>query len=359
MKSALLLITLSLFVAICNAQATSQLDECESVVTKAANPSIPPSICSVAVSLITRDEHVASVTIEGVLTLRDGILKDHAWPPKLGSTLLLADSKRLFKDVEQEGKVYSDEAAMLPSLKTAWEEMRGAYCDFHPGDAYSDLADQQQVCPDVDGRAASSFPSTSSSARPTHFSVVSSASGTKMCQKAITFAVAQSGGLDYRLPNVSTKWLDKAQKKYPNVCFLQYGARSGQENYLIVLSSSNSAFGGLQPVFHRSTTITPVSGSGTVTDNAGGIRDFTYQGTVTTTTTMQSNVPYTDTTADFYANAYTEDGSLVGTSERSSSSRQGGDPSNALGYNLMSGLLSIHLKEHLLDSIVKKVSTLP
>jgi hypothetical protein len=96
-----------------------------------------------------------------------------------------------------------------------------------------------------------------------------------------------------------------------------------------------------------------------VTDNSGSTWYFTYQGTVTTTTTTQTNVPYTDTTSFFYANAYSEEGSLVVTSDRTASTRQGGDPWNALGYNLTSALLSINLKERLLESIVKQVNTLP
>lgn len=355
MKNAVLLFSLFLLVPTCFAQTATQIAECQKAVKKAADSDIPPSICSVVLGPLKPNEHVASVDNSYVMTLTDGILHFYPLPPKLRTTLLLANSKKLFKSMEQEAKLSPFAAAMLASNKDLWEEMRKAYCAYHPGDAYSDLADQQQVCPEADGSAINSTTDAVALKHPAPFSVSPGAAGTKTCQKAITFALAQNGEIVYRLPNVSNKWLDKAERKRPNVCFLQYDARSGQENYLVVLSSSSSAFNGLQPVFLQTTTMEPVSGSGTVTGTQGGTWDFTYQGTTTTTTTAQTNVPYTDTTNHFYANAYKEDGTLVGTSERAASARQGGDPSNAFGYNLTSALLSFHLEEHLLDEIVEKI----
>lgn len=364
MKRALLLTSFLLFVPICNAQTAAQLEECHKAVEKAADPVIPPSICAVTLGDLRPDEHVVTVDDVGVMTLTGGIIHDHPLPPRLETAINLEKVRRTVAEDEQvmkgESTPNDSQAGMLVSIKEQWATIRDSYCYFHPGDTYLDLTGSQQICPGKGPGGAESADSsniavTDSGPQSSPFNV----QGTKKCQKAITFARAQNGGLAYRLPSVSSKWLDKAQKKYYNVCFLQYGAQSGQENYLIVLSSSSSAYVGLQPVFHRATTIEPVSGSGIVTDGVGGTWDFTYQGTATTTTRTQENVPYTDTNADFYANAYGGDGSLVATSERSASSRQGGDPSNALGYNLTSALLSIHLKEHLLDSIVKKVSSLP
>jgi hypothetical protein len=344
------------FALLCSAQTTKQIDECKNALAKNPDPDTPPSVCSLSLVQLAPDERVVSVSLTGVETLTKGIFKEHRWPPKLESALLLAEAKRLCRDVQQKSKENPDVAApFLESLKGNWVEQRDYYCSYHPGDVYSDLADQEQLCPEAAGHSANSV-ATASLQPFSPFKVPPSSQGTSTCQKAITFAAVEHSGLAYRLPNISTKWLDKAQKKYPAVCFTQYGAHSGQRNYLVVLSTSSSAYSGLQPVFHRNTTVNPISGSGTVTGNTGATWDFTYQGTITTTTTLQTDVSYTDTTRSFYANAYSESGSLVGTSERSASSRQGGDASNALGYNLTSALLSIHLKEHLLEDIVKKVS---
>ena len=187
----------------------------------------------------------------------------------------------------------------------------------------------------------------------------------KNCTKAITFAVAGNGSLAYRLPNVSHKWFDKAEKKFPNVCFTQDSthASTNAEQYLVVLSTQSSAFNGLFPSYHTTTNTTtnPVSGNGTATGSQGSSWAYTYQGTVTstTTTTQETNLPYTDTTLRLFANAYDKNGNQIGSAYRSESSRQGGDAANTLGYNLGARLGAIHLKEHLLDEIVDRVSTVP
>jgi hypothetical protein len=234
-----------------------------------------------------------------------------------------------------------------------WPAFRAEFCRTHRGEAYTDLSNAEVFC---NGMAHGVTGHSMVNSVPTAASLPSSSRGTRTCQRAITFAYARDGNLTYKLPDEPQKWLVKLQDKYPNVCFLQNSAIDGLQNYLVVLSSSSSAYDGLQPVLRRNTTTAPISGSGAVTDNTGGTWSFTYWGTVTTTTRSESNIGYTDTTVGFFANAYREDGSLAATSERTETSRQGGDPYNALGYNLTSALLAIHSKEHLLESIVKKVN---
>jgi hypothetical protein len=185
------------------------------------------------------------------------------------------------------------------------------------------------------------------------------------CVKAITFAVAENGSLTYRLPNVSPKWFEKAQKKFPNLCFAQQDSRAhaNAEEYLVVLSTQSSAFNGLYPSYHTttSTETNPASGNGTVMDSSGSSWSYTYQGTVTstTTTTQEANLPYTDTTVSLFASAYDKNGKHLGSAYRSESFRQGGDAANTLGYNLGARLSSIHIKERLLEDVVAKVSAAP
>jgi len=185
------------------------------------------------------------------------------------------------------------------------------------------------------------------------------------CAKVVTFAVAERGNLVYRLPNVSPKWFEKAEKKFPNVCFSQNGsyANATADQFLIVLSTNSSAFNGLYPSYHTSTntTTSPVSGNGTVTNYSGSSWEYTYQGTVTSTatTTQETNLPYTDTTLGLFAGAYDESGKQLGSAYRSESYRQGGDGANTLGYNLGARLAAIHIKERLLDDIVGKVHAFP
>ena len=104
-----------------------------------------------------------------------------------------------------------------------------------------------------------------------------------------------------------------------------------------------------------------MSGSGTVTDSYGGMWFYTYNGTVTTTTTSTENVdlPYIDTANTLYVSCYRQDGTPCGISWRTITSRSGGDPYNTLGYNLGSLLASIHMKQNLLRDAVNRVANEP
>jgi len=90
-------------------------------------------------------------------------------------------------------------------------------------------------------------------------------------------------------------------------------------NYLLVFSTSQSAFNGIYPTVRTNTSTntstTPVSGSGTVTDNYGGMWNYTYDGTATTTTTTTTttheNLPYTDTSNTLYLNSYDQQGRMI------------------------------------------------
>ena len=108
------------------------------------------------------------------------------------------------------------------------------------------------------------------------------------CEKNVSFAVAEGGQIVPRVPAFADKWISKNQKKYAELCFSQT-PNSRAANYLLVFSTSQSAFNGIYPVVRTSTNTntntTPVSGSGTVTDNYGSMWNYTYDGTVTTTTT--------------------------------------------------------------------------
>ena len=53
---------------------------------------------------------------------------------------------------------------------------------------------------------------------------IAGAQATQVCKRSVTFAVATNGSLVYRLPNVSLKWFDNAQKKFPCLCFAQHDA---------------------------------------------------------------------------------------------------------------------------------------
>jgi hypothetical protein len=183
------------------------------------------------------------------------------------------------------------------------------------------------------------------------------------CEKFITFAMAENGSLVPKPPNVSDKWWKKMQNKYRNVCFEGMGSpTSTSVHYLVVLSESDSAFNGLYPVFRTETdtSITPISGSGTITDYTGSRWYYSYQGTLTTTTTTttQTDVPYTDTTYGAFANAYNTDGRLVASDRKNVTYRTGGDPANSMGYNIASRLFSGDPSKKVVESMLKQLSVM-
>jgi hypothetical protein len=180
------------------------------------------------------------------------------------------------------------------------------------------------------------------------------------CDNALTFAIADGVRLDFRFPHMSEKWVKKIQSKYKNICFPQLRASDvGRTNYLVVLSTSSAAFNGLFPKFTTTTewNTTPVSGSGSVTDYYGRVWNYSYTGSVTTTTTStyEQNLPYTDTTYGYFANAYSEGGDLVAWQRQFKTVRSGGDPANSLGYNLGTALFNRHPEEKLLENLIKRL----
>lgn len=181
---------------------------------------------------------------------------------------------------------------------------------------------------------------------------------TGVCDKTISFASIQGGQLASTGPSFTTKWVEKNQKKYPSLCFVQ-SPRPDKTNVLFVFSTSESSFNGLYPTTRASTSTdtSPVYGNGTVTSNYGSTWNYTYSGTVTTTTTTTSQVdlPYTDTSHYLYIYVYDSNGTLLSRHSRSVTTREGGDGANTLGYNLGAALSAIHLKEGLLKEAVASV----
>src|ERR1700722_14336292 len=179
------------------------------------------------------------------------------------------------------------------------------------------------------------------------------------CGKYISFAVAEGGQIVSDAPGFTQKWISKNQKQYPGLCFSQ-NANPNAANYVLVFSTSKSAFNGLYPTVrtNTSTSTSPVSGSGMITDNYGGMWTYTFDGTATTTTTTTTHesLPDTDTSNTLYLYSYNQHGKLISWHSRTVTTRQGGDGANTLGYNLGAALFSIHFKEHLLKDAVADVA---
>jgi len=150
-------------------------------------------------------------------------------------------------------------------------------------------------------------------------------------------------------------WVRKNAKNYPDVCFLPNPLKD-HANFLVVLSNSPRFFQGFQAVTTTATNTTPVSGSGTVTDNYGGTWNYTYNGEVTTTTTTQENVPYQINTNILYANAYNDDGAIVSHRYHVYSTQTGGNGYSAFGYNMGNALRAINARGRLITSVVQDLA---
>jgi hypothetical protein len=180
------------------------------------------------------------------------------------------------------------------------------------------------------------------------------------CSKVVSFALADASGVH---PFMGTgnwigNWVQKNTKKHPDICFSQ-APMQVHANYLIVLSQSTGYLTGLDPVVRTdtSTSTTPVSGSGTVRDNYGGMWNYTYDGTATTTTTstIHENAPYTINSRTIYAYAYGDGGAIISQRYHVYSTKTGGDAANSAGYNIGNALGAINARGRLLNSVVKDI----
>ncbi|HEY1462934.1 MAG TPA: hypothetical protein VGF44_05910 [Terriglobales bacterium] len=278
-------------------------------------------------------------------------------PPRLRSEIAIKSITESVKSLEliSEKQSYS---ALLSIGNDLWSRMRDVYCHYHPEEEYVSPSNQTLRCaeqtalPDEkivettfdyvvvyksnillakvanttdNSRPNSTIPNSPSSASHLLVSVAA------VCQKNVSFAVAESGQIVSRVPHWIQTWIAKNPKKYSGLCFSQ-SPNPDSSNFLVVLSASQTSFNGLYPTLrtNTSTSVTPESGSGTVTDNNGGMWNYTYNGTVTTitTSTAQLNLPYTDTSNTLYLYGYDQQGKSISQRWRTITTRQGGDGAN-------------------------------
>lgn len=97
------------------------------------------------------------------------------------------------------------------------------------------------------------------------------------CSRNISFAVAENGQVSPRAPEFTQKWIQKNQKNYPGLCFSQ-SSNPSAISFLFVFSTAQTSFNGLNPTVRTNTqtNTTPVSGSGTVTNNIGSSWNYSY-----------------------------------------------------------------------------------
>lgn len=391
----------------------SQLQECQRQVDTEV---FPTDTCAVIVGYLAPTDKLGLGPYEDgsfmVLSpSADGksSLKTYYLPARLRSEIALKTVDRTVHDAQSfaEKEPNGIFAGMLPDGRKLWFNLLDVYCYYHPDEQYADLSGNMARCPReeslpddkiletyfdgamvyktnyltfLDARVAERMDSKSPTAHPMSATQSGApAAATPIpnerasqsfartdqlnCRKNISFAVATNGNIASLIPDFAQKWISKNQKKYAGLCFSQE-PDSKAANYLLVFSTSQSAFNGIYPIVKTSTntntSATPVSGSGTVTDNYGGMWNYTYDGTVTTTTTTTTTthdeLPYTDTSNTLYLRSYDQNGRVISERWRTITTRQGGDGANTLGYNLGAALGAIHMKQHLLKNVVEDVT---
>jgi hypothetical protein len=207
---------------------------------------------------------------------------------------------------------------------------------------------------------APATPATASLAiLPGHDHIASGCSAQSPVDAVIAFGIADRNGVHPGVMGWTRNWINKNAKNFPMVAF-QGCSAEGLRNYLIVFSSSENVLTGFDPVLksNTSTSTSPMSGTGSISDMYGSTWNYRYDGTVTTTTTTttQENVPYTIQSNTLYATAYDEHGIIISQRWHTFSSKQGGDAANSLGYNLGSVLAAMNARGRLLNAVVKDIA---
>jgi len=397
-----------------SSHSAAQLEACQ----KQIDPQIyPADTCTVILGYLAPADELGLGPFEDgsfmVITRsadRKSNAKTYYLPPTIRSEIALKTMRQTLQDVQSlaDKEPNGIFAGMLPDGRDLWSKLVAVYCYYHPDEQYADPSGSLAKChregslPDdktlesefdgamvyknnyftfLDARVAQKLDTNAataptaptvppSQAHPSASTAVITSKANMVrpvvqsgCDKNISFAVAGGGQIVSRVPAFAEKWISKNQKKYMGLCFSQVPDPQAA-NYLLVFSTSQSAFNGIYPTVRTNTSTntstTPVSGSGTVTDNYGGMWNYTYDGTATTTTTTTTttheNLPYTDTSNTLYLNSYDQQGRMISQRWRTITTRQGGDGANTLGYNLGAALGAIHMKEHLLKSVVEDVA---
>lgn len=131
------------------------------------------------------------------------------------------------------------------------------------------------------------------------------------CTKNITLGSLKGEKLVLGTPGWAAKWIEKNQKRMPQVCFSDTPMQ-GARNYLIVFYTPPGATGGAASAEVSLTALkdTPASGMGTFTTSYGSTWHYSYDRTVgvTVLTHDEGDEPHSQPGQVLYATAYTEEG---------------------------------------------------
>jgi hypothetical protein len=165
--------------------------------------------------------------------------------------------------------------------------------------------------------------------------------------------------IHYNIPDGTSKgWLDNGVRKdaenSPDVGFLPNPLKD-RANFLVVSSDFPRFFQGFQAVTSTTHT-TQVSGRGTLTDNYGGMWDFTYHGQVATAATTHETVSHQINSNTLYVNTYYDDGALVSQRYDVYSRQTESAPYAGTGYYFGNLFKAINARGRLITSAIQRIT---
>lgn len=165
MKALLLFCCLVPFAVNCFGQTTPSR-ECYQLSSDGSKAGIPPDMCAWILAHLAPGEDAGAVLDDGTYATvtADGTLHQRTLPPKFQSVLLLESMKRDIGLIEETVRADTDpshpKTAMLEQALEAWSKLRENYCNWHPGETYTDYSDQKRVCAGIHAVSTKSSDST-------------------------------------------------------------------------------------------------------------------------------------------------------------------------------------------------------
>lgn len=143
------------------------------------------------------------------------------------------------------------------------------------------------------------------------------------CSRNVSFAVAEGGQPVPAIPKFAAKWLESKAPRdhYGTVCFSQIPS-AARPSYIVVFSTTETAFQGLTPSAHTYTTDTPGHANSGTLNSSGGTWTYAYAGAPPSATTDTLSLRRDDKPKELVVKAYDQNGRVVSQSSLSAISNR-------------------------------------
>lgn len=158
MKALLLILWALTGTLYCSAQTAAQTRRCKVATDK---PSLAPYKCASIARHVAWDERISRVSHDGdSTTIFHGNTKEHRLSGRLQSAVFLDTMRMYYGELEELARtppqmsIYAtvEEADFILNL---WPTARDGFCNYHPGETYTELSNIEAVCPEPVRRISS------------------------------------------------------------------------------------------------------------------------------------------------------------------------------------------------------------